>query len=262
MTLGSAFLDRIEQPTKRSLQTLLDEAVDDTTVQLQKQGHSVTDHQIRKLSYVHYHDWERDDPTHVFLSTHPGTVTGAHSSVLADSGVPDEKSPPREWVRVDRRFGVNWLAVRNSGFSSEFFSTLDEAGLIDLGGSWEQYLDQKAFFDEFYLTPTIKYRSESVETSAYHDSFQEFVLDELCAIDPEWTFVFGRPAWNALRKELDPQPVRGSPDSPEKITECHAVPHRVTGPLETTIVPLCHVNNQSMKRSEYMDRLRSGLEPA
>lgn len=258
-----AILDSIDDPDPTLLRELLDEAMAETEAQLAETDvPDISDGLIRRLSYTYYYDWEVDDPDYMLLVQDPGNLQERHLEELRDENPLADGCSKREQIDVYRQFGKTWLAGRNSDFSEEFFGALEEYGLIDLGSGWEEYLSSERMYGDFYLGDVVKYRADGFGTRAEDVSYEHLLEREIEALDPDIVFTFGGNAWSALRRNVDPRPVTDEHVDPSKMMDIHGVVHETADPVETTILPLCHMSGQVWWRfppEEYVARLKWGL---
>ena len=264
MTLDREFVERIEYPENSVLQDLFSDAQQTTRDRLSKWGYSeVDDWLVRKMSYTYYYDHTTDDPDYVFLLQDPGGLQQRHTEELeAIQELPDEFSR-RKLVSLYRQFAKSWLLRRNEDFSERFFTALDDLGLISIEPSVEAYLRDGRFFDDFYMTDVVKYRTDGFGKHHENASVDSFLREELRTIDPDLIFAFGGSAWSAVQEHLGAQPVTDDYVNTSKITESHGHLCESTQILETHVLPLSHLSGQIWWRfppDEYIARLRDGIQ--
>lgn len=258
-----AILDSIDDPGPPLLGELQDEAMAETEARLaEMDAPALSEGSIRRLSYTYYYDWAVDDPDYMLLVQDPGTLQERHVEELRDENPLAEGCSKRDQIGVYRQFGKTWLAGRNSDFSAAFFGALEEYGLIDLGSGWEEYLSAGRMYRDFYLGDVVKYRTDGFGTRAEDVSYEHFLKREIEALDPDVIFTFGGNAWSALRRNTGPRPVTDDHVDPSKMMEIHGVVHEIAEPVETIVLPLCHMSGQVWWRyppEAYIAELEWGL---
>lgn len=264
MSRNETLVDRLERPNDEVLRSLRDDACETTRNRLERWDISGVDEPaVRKLSYTYYHDPAEDDPEYVFLLQDPGGLQRRHTEELDQFRSMDERPAVAELVDVYRQFPKSWLLRRNSDFSSEFFTALADTGVISPTSTWQNYLQDGEFYDDFYMTDVVKYRVDGPSKSEIRVSVDEFLREELSAIDPELIFAFGGKAWSALRDHFDATPIETISGDPSKITEIHGTLCETGRETETKILPLSHMSGQVWWRfppEEYIERMEAGLQ--
>lgn len=257
------FFSRIAQPEHPELKDLADQAqtgVEDTLSEWSLEN--VSQSVIRNLSFTYYHNWKHDDPNCVLLIQDPGPLYDRHKNevqTIRDLGTDPD---PLDLTSLHRRFAISWLVQRNADFTQKFIEACTEHDVVTPGGDWREYVEQEAFFDDFYLADVVKYRTDSHTHNQRIASYRGYLRDELQYVDPELLFVFGGDAWSLLRSRMDPVPVEGLDIDPSKITEAHGHPFRISQPVETTVIPLVHFSGRvyhNLLRDSYFDYLEQGL---
>lgn len=265
MTLITAeFVNRIEHPDNEVLQELFDDAQQTTRDRLTEWGYpNVDDWIVRKMTYTYYYQPSTDDPDFVFLLQDPGILQKRHTEELAAIHQLRDDFSTRQLVSAFRQFAKSWLLRRNADFSKRFFTALDDLDVISVEQSWEAYLRDEHFFDDFYMTDVVKYRTDGFRKRHEEASVEAFLRDELTAIDPDLIFAFGGDAWTAVRSHLGAQLLTDEQLDTSKITEVHGHLGRTTELVNTHVLPLSHMSGQIWWRfppDEYIERLRTGIE--
>lgn len=264
MSPNKDFINRIEYPDDTVLQSLRDDACETTQHRLEKWGFpDIDDSTIRKLSYTYYYDPSHDDPDYVFLLQDPGALQRRHTEELDRLKAIDDQSPLTELVNIYRQFPKSWLLRdRNSDFSSRFFTTLADHGIISLSSTWRDYLRDEVFYDEFYMTDVVKYRVDGSSKTERRASVNGFLREEMAKIDPDLIFAFGGDAWGAMRDFFDSSPVQSGPVDPGKITETHGHLCQTGRKIDAHVLPLSHMSGQVWWRfppEDYIERMEAGL---
>jgi hypothetical protein len=262
--MNREFVERIEEPRTLQLQMLRDDARSEVERRLERCRMSgVPERVLQKMTYAYYHDWNANDPSCVFLLEEPGKLgeyrvfeTNAYVELGEDFDI-------REAIRVDQRFGARWLAKsRYANFTQEFVKVCREHELVTSDRPWWQYVLSGEFFDDFYMTDVIKYRSVSPATADIGASFTEFLIHELEYIEPELVFAFGGRAWNALRDRLSLEPISGELEA-TSVHDRHGVLHETNRLVGTMVLPLGHPSPKfrgaQLSHEQYMQRLASGV---
>lgn len=259
--MNPSFLRRIEDPETAHRRELLADARDVARERLAEYGvREVDDDTLTRLAYTYYHDWERDDPSVVFLLEDPGTP-GEHvvAEVAAISDV-DATAAPLDLVAVYRRIFARWLMKREyAAFARRFVRTCAEFGIVSAGRPWWRYVLSGAFFDDFYATDVVKYRAGSSSAAAVAESVESVLVPELEAVAPELVLAFGNRAWDAVRDALDVVP--GTDVAPGAgIRTVHGHLFRTAGPLEVPVLPLAHMSPQVVGAQVTLEEYAAGLE--
>lgn len=273
------YLGGIENPNEKPLKELLSTAREGVIDQLQNDGAEVLDNgrvqykgsklgkdELNKFAYTFYFDWENDeDPDYVFLVQNPGRlITERHLDHEAEELIEAIQSndPYISQVRKNREYLYDWLWSRNSKFSEGFFSTLEDYGLIEIE-SVEKYLEGE-FYSDFVLTDLVKYRVQTGEISGNIGgnaelSFQEYLLPELKAYDPELVFLFGSRNWKTFLGNMDLEPVTGSDGIlVDTISNTHGHLYEAEG---MHFLPLNHFSGRNtFLRNSYFDYMEDGLK--
>lgn len=264
MRSKETLIDRLERPDDEVLRSLRDDACETTRNRLERWGFADVDEStVRKLSYTYYHAPEENDQRYVFLLQDPGGLQRRHTEELNRLERIDERPSATELVDVYRQFPKSWLLRdRNADFSSKFFTTLADHGMVSFSSTWQDYLQDEAFYDDFYMTDVVKYRVDGPNSAEKRASVNEFLREELSTIDPELIFAFGGDAWGILRKHFDATPSETTSVDPGKIMQIHGTLCETGGEVDTKILPLSHMSGQVWWRfppEEYIERMETGL---
>lgn len=265
--IGEEFLQRIDNPESEKLQDLLDTAIKDCREKLSEEDIDVYSDNIKRFASTFYYDWEKDGkPDYVFLIQNPGPLQRDRhfGDEIYDL---KESSSLIKRARVNREYFKAWLLRKNEAFSKNFLTKLKDHKLIEFG-QWDKYIKNGDFFKDFYATDVVKYRTDTSEIDEKKGenaevSFDEFLKEELSYIEPKLIFVFGRRAWNILRRKMDAvvedegKTIEGSQDA---ITDVHGYLFKSEKILETYILPLAHFSGRNnFLRDSYFQYLDKGL---
>lgn len=258
--VGPGLIQRIENPERSVLRDCLEEACDLSRRRLREWGFSgVSDGILRRMSYTYYHDGS-SNPDIAFIVQDPGPLQKRHTEQF--NRISRAGQNYGELVGAYREFAKSWLRRRNADFSEQFFSELDRSGLLDLDGSVDAYLERGHLFEDIYLTDVVKYRIDGPTTTQTSASIDAFLCDELREISPDIVFVFGGDAWEAVYRRFRLVRVTNEPVDASKTMDVHGAVFRLTGPFETTVIPLAHMSGQVWYRfppEEYIERLSEAL---
>lgn len=273
-----AYLRSIEEPNHPEMQGLLDKALDRVRKQLVDDGAEPIDdaeieyrdetldrRSLRKFAYTYYYDWERDgSPSFVFLVQNPGPlVRSRHLDDEANEllAAVDAENPHLTHVRVNRGYLKDWLWRLNRRFAGGFFPLLAERDLIHFG-TLEDYLDG-AFYSDFVLTDLVKYRVTTDVISGGNTgnaavAFEEYLAQELEALDPDLIFSFGSRCWQALRNNLGLSPVSEAGPDTDAVTDAHGFLYAGD---DRYVIPLTHFSGRNaFLRDSYSAFLEDGIE--
>lgn len=260
---ATAVLDQIDDPDHPRLQTVLEQAVEEVrAVVAEADAPAVSESVLRRLAYTYYYDWETDDPDYMLLVQDPGRLQPRHLEILQEANPLTDGCSKRDQIQTYRAFAKTWLTRRNSDFTTQFFDTLADYGLIEPADSWPTYVESGRLFDDFYLGDVVKYRANGYGRDVEAVSYEQLLERELQMVDPECIFTFGASAWRTVRHHMDPRPLTDPHIDDSKITAIHGVVHEVETPVQTTVIPLSHMSGQVWWRfppDEYLARLRWAL---
>lgn len=263
MTIEGEFVERIENPENPVLQDAFSTARQNTETRLESMGFNDPEPWlVRRLSYAYFYDRETDDPPFVFLLPDLGNVGQRFKSAVREFRADGPAQSYASAVTLYRHLVTEWLVYKNTDFSQQFLTALDEAGVIGIGGDWKEYVMGGGFFDDFYMTDVLKYRVGEYGKRQGAAAFREQVRYELEAIEPDIVFGYGGNVWRTVRDNLGPSLVAETEVDLSSIMEAHGHLFRAIEVDNCYVLPLAHMSGQVWWRfppDEYVDRLERVL---
>lgn len=260
-------LGKIESPENSTLQEILEQATRQTKKDLEQTGvQFLDDWVVQKMAYTHYHNWNTDNPRYLFLCQDPGPADKMrHGDYAREIKQLADNHDPLDIVEAHRKIGRNWLLQKNTHFTENFLRRCVKHDLIELQNSWRQYLKDDEFFNDFYMTDIVKYRTQDYDTNHENASFDSFLVPELKSHNFDLIFTFGKTAWQTVRQRLDAKLAYESDEwvNHNKMGQAHGHLYQTNRIVDTFVLPLSHMSGHSYNtfpREEYLNRLDDGLE--
>ena len=173
-------------------------------------------------------------------------------------------------VRVHQGYMLRWFLSRNERFIIRFLDLCKKYRLIEYGNP-RTYIEDRRFFEDFYVTDLIKYWCKTQEIKDEHLRHAiDHLATEVDAVKPNLAFVFGTRVWETFQDRFHPEPCQELTGiDPERgdnrVSNVHSYLFSSVSKSighKFFVIPLAHMSERArymLLRDSYFEYLEDGL---